>query len=295
MPELTVPEILMLHYAETFYTGDNIFQQFWIYRYAVRPDKILTKLLHEGYVEIGNYETALTRKTSLELKDFLKQYELPVSGKKQDLIFRILNNIDDNSLDKFCIPRNYALTDKGRTIVEENPNVLYAHRHIDYHLSDYDIFNTSIDIRETAYNKIFKQFKYNIRIKQWGLARNDAYTLADIAEELLQYYNSLKFLIIGIYIDVSGVSDEHAIKHNIMTPGENHCCTIYPFSIKRLSDIVCLLNLSVDIVIKECVNIIDAINLPYSYYDKSTVKETVVNSYLEYTGSTFRYSAWNNQ
>lgn len=293
--KLTVPEILMLHYADTFHEGDNIFQQFWKYRYNVHPDEILSELLYNNYIEIGNFESALKRKTMPELKAFLKENNFPISGKKQDLIFRILNNCDDNTLEKFCAPRNYALTAKGKEIVAGHPNVLYAHRHIDYNLSDKEIFDTSADIKEIAYNKIFKQFKYNVKNNQWGLARNDVYTLANIAEESERYKEALKFLVVGICIDISGVTDEYAIKHNIMTPGENYCCTIYPFSIVRLSKIVDLLIMPVEIFIKECVVIIDDLNLPYSYYDKSTIKEMLINNFLEYTDETIRYSSCSNQ
>lgn len=279
---LSIPELLMLHYAETFCTEKNIFQQFWKYKYDIEPAILLQNLYEQNFIEIGGSELALNRKTVQELKAFLKENNLPIAGKKQDLIFRIIENISTETLDTFCNIKSYKITDKGKQFTMQIYNAVYAHRHSEYGLTENDIYNTNEKIQDIAFYNVFTMLKLNTKESNWGLVRNSSYDLSDISIERNDYITSLKFLIIGVYIDLSGVCDEYAIKNGTAVPGENYCCYIFPFSIKRISDMMDRISMSIDDFILNCTDIINGINLPYSYYDKAAAIEIIVNEILSF-------------
>lgn len=289
--QLDIPDILMLSYIHNFHTGVNDFQQFWKYRYCVNPKVVIKKLLDLGYAKIACYETILNHKPVSELKDILRENSLPLSGKKSDLIIRITNKIPHGLLKEYCTPMYFELTQLGETAVNENPNVLYAHRHPEYHFTEQDILNDTEDIRKIAFDRTVSEMKLFVKGNKWGLVRNSTLTLSEISNEMNDYRKTFEFLIMCTYIDLSGISDKYAIEHNMMIPGENNCCVILPFHVKRISQCMDNLYMSVQSFINDCCRVVDSVNLPYSYYTTSQIKEQIINSVLQFRGEDILYNS----
>ena len=90
-------EILMLDYAHTYKTSDNSFQGFWYYQYSVKdPQSILDSLYERGFIELGDLRSVLERLKLDEIKDELKLVNEKVSGKKAELIDRLLEDASEN-------------------------------------------------------------------------------------------------------------------------------------------------------------------------------------------------------
>ena len=123
-------EILMLSYAPSYTTGKNSFQNFWLYKYDVEdPQKLLDKLLEEGFLEIDNdLYSILSKETAVRLKSILSSYGAKVSGKKDELIHRIIETAPSDILEKEFPFRCYALTEKGEAELSDNDYVIYCHR-----------------------------------------------------------------------------------------------------------------------------------------------------------------------
>ena len=62
-----------------------------------------------------------------ELKNILKEFGLPVSGKKAELISRVKERINFEDLNKTVDEWFYVLTPLGQEELEENQNVPYMH------------------------------------------------------------------------------------------------------------------------------------------------------------------------
>ena len=131
-------------------------------------------LVGEGYLEgeIGEIESKSSESenvtaedvskkyTVAELKDILRENGLKVSGKKQELIERVLPVLNGEteskstgSLDDFNKPADLALTDKAREFLKENEWIdLYMFALVAFRFEDYETYvaNSSLDMIETG-------------------------------------------------------------------------------------------------------------------------------------------------
>lgn len=90
--------------------------------------------IHKGWIDSGilappKIDEILKYKTVMELKEILRKNNLKVSGKKSELIDRILENnafsVDAQNKNNDPI---YAITEAGRSILKNNKPWLYYHR-----------------------------------------------------------------------------------------------------------------------------------------------------------------------
>lgn len=78
----------------------------------------LPRLLDAGYLELGDLRQRISLKTVPELKAILADRELKVSGKKQELIQRLLDHVDSEELEELFPVGVYRITEKGEQAVE---------------------------------------------------------------------------------------------------------------------------------------------------------------------------------
>lgn len=80
-------------------------------------------LCKNGYLEIGSAKDALHHLTIPDLKDILRDHKLKVSGKKDDIIQRILDNIPIEDYQE-NLPKIYVLSETGKTEVDSHADEL---------------------------------------------------------------------------------------------------------------------------------------------------------------------------
>ncbi|WP_296884563.1 SAP domain-containing protein [uncultured Methanobrevibacter sp.] len=115
-------------------------------------DACIEYLVKNGYLE-GDGETvtaeSLSKKyTVAQLKELLKENGLKVSGKKQELIERLLPVLGGNS-------NSYELTDKAKEFIKENEWIdLYMFALVAFRFEDYETYvaSSSEDNVQTALN-----------------------------------------------------------------------------------------------------------------------------------------------
>lgn len=173
-------EILMIHYAPKYKIGNEKFQQFWLYDYGVlNPKETLNKVLQMGFITHGSSEDSLETLTVNELKNILLKNNLTQSGKKKDLIQRIVSNIDPYSLEKMVPCTNYKITALGYDELKQEEYVLYFHKH----KSAY-----GLDLWEM--NKLLIGYPHNLwRDRIWGkLQKEQQDSLSDFSKGNFQNY-----------------------------------------------------------------------------------------------------------
>lgn len=79
----------------------------------------LKRLLDGGYLDVGDIRTGIAIKQVPELKAILSEHKLKVSGRKSELIQRLIDNIPLDKLEALFPVRSYEITDKGRSALEE--------------------------------------------------------------------------------------------------------------------------------------------------------------------------------
>ncbi|GEM_PF-5474476 len=126
---LKVSEILMLSYAPTFKVNQSEFQSFWEYLYnEEHPELLLQNLENKGFITVASPTENLCRMRVADLKSLLKAEGLTQTGKKADLVQRLIDNVDSNKLDFLTTDKYYALTDLGKAELEANGYVPFYHK-----------------------------------------------------------------------------------------------------------------------------------------------------------------------
>lgn len=92
------------HYSESAF-GRNV-------------EPALQRLLSCGYLALGDMRQRISLKTVNELKAILSEHELKTSGNKPELIQRILDNFDDDSLEMLFPVNTYRITEEGQRAIE---------------------------------------------------------------------------------------------------------------------------------------------------------------------------------
>lgn len=97
-------------------------QRDWGIKY---PAKMHRQLFHQGYLVEMSLEQKVRDSKVADLKSILRKLNLPVSGKKQELIQRILENSDfDSIIEVIGQPTGYCLSQKALQFLEDYKDVI---------------------------------------------------------------------------------------------------------------------------------------------------------------------------
>lgn len=116
----------------------------------------LDRLLSDGYLSLGNMEQRISLKTVPELKAILADRELKISGRKKELVNRILNHFDPETLESLFPVNIYCITDKGFSALEPYSIVLASDAH-SLGLSYYRLIQAKKDNPDQDDNVILSQ------------------------------------------------------------------------------------------------------------------------------------------
>lgn len=269
---LNPTEILMLHYAPSFHTGENKFQQFWTYRYDVNPYKVLEQLYNHGFIELDTVYNSLNRKTIDELKGILADNNLKVSGNKKELIDRVITCIDEKDLFKYIPCRYYCLTNAGADILNDSPNIVFIHRHPEFELTIYDVppdgniydfILHNLDERETEY-------MYYNNWDMYQLCRSHRAKIAQLQNDAI---TELKYLFEICYIEISGLrngvepSRLTELRDYILNAQYDATKSLTSGNIDRIRNIAKRNHMTNELLTKICKDVISNTHLPFHLHD----------------------------
>ncbi|PTE82289.1 hypothetical protein BUY85_00700 [Staphylococcus equorum] len=125
---LNANDLLMLHFNANRVVGNETINHNYVIENNIDVTATLNKLVNEDALIIENKpETSLPKLTLPKLKDILRNNNLKLSGNKQELINRIIENynvIDKADLD---LPLMYVPTEKGVQIINETQYIFHFH------------------------------------------------------------------------------------------------------------------------------------------------------------------------
>ena len=120
-------EILMLNYAAKYKTSQKSFPKFWYHTYQVDdPKRVLNSLYLRGYIEEASVEKSISKLTVQEIKNELKLTNNKTTGKKSELVDRLLSSASAEYLNSKFKDRYYQLTQKGEKELQDNEYIIYA-------------------------------------------------------------------------------------------------------------------------------------------------------------------------
>lgn len=206
-------EILMLDYAHTYKNTKNQFQNFWKWNYSVdNPQSVLDSLLQRGFIVEGSVRSTLTKLKVGDLKDLLTKVNEKTTGKKEELIERILTKYSDDTLTAMFPEKYFELTQKGIEELTQNAYVPYLHRHsymspweMNYYLNNDN--SSQLGYRDILWREFNKQSGEHFQNCDFGLYRNTRLCMHDFLMEESKYKTALHMLVEVASFDLSGLGD----------------------------------------------------------------------------------------
>lgn len=206
-------EVLVLSYAPKFCDSENDFQGFWWYRYGIRNvQNVLTALAKKGYIERGSIADAVNMEKVPVIKEELQKRNLKSSGKKADLIARLIENVAEGELSKVFSKRPYALTEAGTALLKKYEWIPFIHSH---GIEDLNIWNLTALVQTPPYtnyrDKIWgylnKRGLEHIKNHDYGLYRNSRFTMSEFVANEGKLETAFALLCEVAAYDLSGLSN----------------------------------------------------------------------------------------
>lgn len=205
MENVTPVEMLMLRYVGKGIEADKDFPGYWKYQYNVNAQELVDSLLNKGLLKTGGVDVSLQHMETKELKEILAKAGLKVSGKKGDLVARIVEGIDEQSLLALHLQTYIVRSEKGEKILAENERPdMKEHFETKIVYGNKESVLTSLEL---IANKKFKEVEANINNLQ-SYDKNIFSEFLDFHIETLKEYGEYEVRIKSciIYSFMSGNS-----------------------------------------------------------------------------------------
>lgn len=258
-------EILMLSYAHTYKLSGNNFQNFWYDTYSVAdPQKLLISLYERGFITLDSLKTTIERLKVTDLKEELQNIGAKTTGKKAELVDRLLELGNIQILEQKYPDRYFTLTEKGQQEINANEYVMYLHKS-DYmsnyiSISDMNYLLHRDDpshpgYRDILWNILNSQCEEQFTSENFGSYRDTRFDMYRFLMEENKYKMAFQILCEVVAYNLSGLENGDNIfsrnpadvLQNIIEigfPYSNSIYTLPPFIVGCMSQMQALLQLS---------------------------------------------------
>lgn len=181
--KLSIEEILFLEwtYKNKYKDLPKVFK----YEYNITPKKVLKKLKKQNFIRPSKTSEKINKLSVKALKNILSQENLKISGSKNILISRAIENIELIDSARFLNFESYSLTSKGTELINENQTTLTVKRK---KLKSFG--NTYSDIYKNTKNKTINDIDNELKNKvKKSIKKND---LENAYFYLLDFYEICK-------------------------------------------------------------------------------------------------------
>ena len=184
---------------------DNEYSLYITYECGIRhPQSYHEEMINQGYLEEDSVEKSFMYFKVPELKALATQLRISSSGKKADLVTRIISSADQEFIANHR-PFTFSLSDKGKEFLTEHDAYIQLHRHKVWGINwkEYDLHHKSGE----SFQETIASILYNRAAKDTHLmGRQEYFSLYQLMEENGKKKEAILFLLQTLYIDVSGIS-----------------------------------------------------------------------------------------
>ena len=206
-------EILVMSYAPKYCDCNNEFQGFWWYSYGIKDvQAILNSLCKRGYIKLGSISEAISLEKLPVIKEELQKHGLKTSGKKADLVARLIESVPEKELESVFERRPYILTESGEKTLHNFEWIPYIHHH---GIEDLDIWNLTEMVQTPPYMKyrdkiwgyLNKRGMEHAMQRDFGLYRNCKFAMSEFVAEEGKDDIAFSILCEVAAYDLSGLSN----------------------------------------------------------------------------------------
>lgn len=266
--ELKPNEVVFLDYINGL--DENVYiPDYWKFNCGIDANKIVKKLLDLGYLKFENNITEnVFRATIPELKEILKNNNLKVTGKKQELAERVLGNIDVEYLKSKLPKKLFLLTPKGESVI--NSNYLYIiNKKKNYMFTDKEIENAyklgpEYSNNDRLWNIFTNRNIYFSSHNKWSSYRSNLFYMGQLLFDENRYEQALEYYIAVFILDLSGIEENNYVQ-------DVDSVFVAPGIIKPIKSLISLCEFNLE----DIKSIIDkntfCNSIPFKYYSNDTL------------------------
>ena len=208
-------EIVMLNEVSRYKTNtENRFSWYWENDLGVEdPQALIDKLVSQGFADVEDTKTTISRLTIPEIKEFLKEYGCKLTGNKPELLDRLFAECDIPAIDRTLMQRRYCLTDKGKEEVEceENEYIMFTFRKgngisiFEMNIMLYNNNPLNLTYKDIIWEKYVKKAEEDLKNFHFGGYRCCAWNMSRFLRDENRYDESLYYLCEAAVYDLSGL------------------------------------------------------------------------------------------
>lgn len=192
-------------------TNDD-YPRYFSYRYYVNdPIKYHKQVIADGYLTVADAKASLKRLTVAQLKEILLNNNLLEKGKKDELIERIIENVDTQKLN---LPILYVPTVKGYEHLEKYKYCFEIEKY-DISINDFEHAkeqgHPAAKTNDIIWKILYTRHNKNYLSGDFGIARNDLYYCAEFLKSEQRFTDALYYYILVLYYDLSGCSNGYLV------------------------------------------------------------------------------------
>lgn len=248
-------ELLLLYYAPKYYVDSDSFPSFWNYQYGIENVKsCLENLVNKGFLKKEmDLQMNLNDLKVVDLKNLLKDNSLPVTGKKDDLVKRIIEQISLDSLNANLKKLRFLRTESGEQALCDAAYLEYLDKN---NLNEVSIFEMSkfvqlmpqVDFRKGVVEILTEKIKKFAASGDYGLCRNCKLCLHEFYYVEKQYKDAYYSLLDVIFLDINdflgnGFDKSSLPLHLDYFFGSEHP-KIVEYAFSRMTELQSFLNIS---------------------------------------------------
>ena len=174
----------------------------------VEPSRYHSSLVQEGYfVPASSYAKLNTLKV-VQIKKLLSDFAMPVSGKKDVLINRLMTTLTSDDMLNLFPSEIYELSEKGRTFLDEHYDYVLLHKHKTWNIDwvEYDKFRES---GHSFYDTVWEILNKRALNDRFLFGRSQYFHMYELLQEEGKNEQALQMLLKVLYLDLSGVCGMH--------------------------------------------------------------------------------------
>lgn len=252
--------------------ADYVLPEYTLETYGRDWSARVKRLVREGYLQFAEPQDALEFLTIPQLKDILRANKQKLSGKKAELITRILENIPSQNYSK-QLPKFYSATAIGRREMEARA-FYFENRQMNYGFLNSELYALEkIHAPDVILEKLFaRDILKHVNSKNYLSLAATLETYRTYLKKHGRDAEALTTLLQAIYLRLSGMADANQVLEY------QYLSWVFDDSVWRreLDADRTALNLSDEALIKKFSQATDSMALPFSYFDRATMIEIIL-------------------